>query len=146
MTDCFTLPIATHDTTHWLQKIYIHAYQPISARNHITIITDAEIALDTIFLLHVKKNLDYSLLGCNALLFEVPTFQRTYSLHLEDRFFYPEDEGDRFLQNAGTLTPKLRTTSCPRTHTHYYQDRKSYKSNSLIQKIKEQWQLQQGYC
>jgi hypothetical protein len=25
--------------------------------------------------------------------FEVSIFQRTYSLHLEDRFFYPEDEG-----------------------------------------------------
>ena len=36
-------------------------------------------------------------------------------------------------------TLKLRTTSCPRTHTHYYYNRKSYKNNSLLQKIKEQW-------
>jgi hypothetical protein len=119
--DCFTLPIAIHDTTHWptedlhpcisnnfCQKSHYYNNRYRNSIGHI------------IFLLHVKKNLDYSLLGCNALLFEVPTFQRTYSLHLEDRISYPEDEGDRFFQNVGTQTPKLHRTSCPIIHTHYY--------------------------
>jgi len=84
MVDCFTLPIAIHDTTHWLtedlhpcisinfcQKSHHYNNRYRNSLGHI------------IFLLHVKKkNLDYSLLGCNALLFEVPTFERTYSLHL----------------------------------------------------------------